>query len=166
MSAGQAQQPTTPEPPPPEPSQVVANALQYCAKAKSLQLRLAKLMEEYAHIDNKESIFVLFKYYFEIQNIISETREVRGVLQAYLMYLASKVPLNREEFLKLFTILNTVDFGKPESLINTVLSDMFIYAYINLLLSIQTAGTVNPSQSIVFQFPIPSAQQGTGGVKQ
>jgi len=162
MSAGQAQQPTTPEPP--ELSKVIADALHACVVAKNLQLRLVKLMTEYAHTD-RENILVVVDYYKELNSIVSATREVRGILQTYLMYLASKVPLNREDFLRVFTALNNVDFDKPESLITTVLSDTFINTYINLLLSAQTAGTAGVSQPIVLQIPVQPAQQGTGGVR-
>jgi len=142
----------------------MAMALHACIDAKNLQLRLVKLMTEYAHTD-RENILVVVDYYKELNSIVARTREVRAELQAYLMYLASKVPLNREDFLRVFTALNNVDFDKPESLITTVLSDTFITTYINLLLSAQTAGTAGVSQPIVLQIPVQPAQQGTGGVR-
>ena len=89
----------------------------------------------------------------------SEAKELRAELQTYIMYLASRVPLNREDFLRVFTTLNNVDFDKPETLITTILSDTFISSYINLVLSAQPIGTA-PTQPIVLQIPVQPVQGG------
>jgi len=143
---------------PPEIAQIISKALLAVTRAKNLQLRLVNLMSRYAKV-NKDSVIVTIEYYKELDNIVAEARELRAELQAYLMYLASKVPLNREDFLKVFTTLINVDFNKPETLISTVLSDTFINTYINLVLSVQSTGTT-PSQPIVLQIPVQPLQGG------
>ena len=143
---------------PPEIAQIVSRALLGATRAKGLQLRLVKLMTEYART-NRDNILVVIDYFKELNSIVAEAKELKAELQAYLMYLASKVPLNREDFLRAFAILNNVDLDKPETLITTVLSDTFINTYINLVLSVQSMGTT-PSQPIVLQIPVQPLQGG------
>jgi len=155
---GASQKPQGAPSEPPEIAQIISKALLGVTKAKSLQLRLVKLMNRYANA-NKDSIIVALEYYKELNEIVAEARELRAELQAYLMYLVSKAPLNREDFLRAFTAILNVDFDKPETLITTILSDTFINTYINLILSVQTVGTT-PSQHIVFQIPVQPLQGG------
>jgi hypothetical protein len=154
--AGSQPQPSPSEPP--EVAQVISKALLACVNAKNLQMQLVKLMREYASTD-RENILVVIDYYKELRDIVDRAKELRAELLSYIMYLAGKVPLNREDFLRVFTTLNSVDFDKPESLIITILSDTFINTYINLLLSVQTVGTM-PSQPIVLQIPVQPVQGG------
>ena len=156
MSVAQ-QKPQTPLEPP-EITQVLSKALLAVTRAKTLQMRLAKLMAEYSKT-NRDHILVVVDYYKELNDIVAEAKELRAELQTYIMYLASRVPLNREDFLRVFTTLNNVDFDKPETLITTILSDAFINAYINLVLSVQTMGTA-PTQPIVLQIPVQPVQGG------
>jgi hypothetical protein len=158
MSVAQ-QKPQAPSEPP-EIAQILAKALLAITKTKSLQMRLVKLMTDYAKT-NRDHILIVVDYYKELNSIVAEAKELRAELQTYIMYLASRVPLNREDFLRVFTTLNNVDFDKPETLITTILSDTFINAYINLVLSVQTMGTA-PTQPIVLQIPVQPVQ---GGVK-
>jgi len=143
---------------PPEIAQIISRALLGATKAKNLQLRLVKLMTRYAKT-NKDNIIITIEYFNELNEIVAEAKELRAELQAYLMYLASKVPLNREDFLRAFTTLINVDFDKPETLISTILSDSFINTYINLVLSVQSMGAT-PSQPIVLQIPVQPLQGG------
>jgi len=154
MSVAQ-QKPQAPSEPP-EIAQILSKALLAITRTKSLQMRLVKLMSDYAKT-NRDHILVVVDYYKELNDIVAEAKELRAELQAYIMYLASRVPLNREDFLKVFTTLNNVDFDKPETLITTILSDTFINAYINLVLSVQTMGTA-PAQPIVLQIPVQPVQ--------
>ena len=158
MSVAQ-QKPQAPSEPP-EIAQVLSKALLAITRAKSLQMRLVKLMSDYAKT-NRDHILVVVDYYKELNDVVAEAKELRAELQTYIMYLASRVPLNREDFLRVFTTLNNVDFDKPETLITTILSDTFISSYINLVLSVQTMGTA-PTQPIVLQIPVQPVQ---GGVK-
>jgi len=158
MSVAQ-QKPQAPSEPP-EIAQILSKALLAITRAKSLQMRLVKLMSDYAKT-NRDHILVVVDYYKELNDIVMEAKELKAELQTYIMYLASRVPLNREDFLRVFTTLNNVDFDKPETLITTILSDTFINAYINLVLSVQTMGTT-PTQPIVLQIPVQPVQ---GGVK-
>ncbi len=156
MSVAQ-QKPQAPSEPP-EIAQILSKALLAITKTKSLQMRLVKLMTEYSKT-NRDNILVVIDYYKELNSIVTEAKELKAELQTYIMYLASRVPLNREDFLRVFTTLNNVDFDKPETLITTILSDTFINSYINLVLSVQTMGTV-PSQPIVLQIPVQPVQGG------
>jgi len=156
MSVAQ-QKPQAPSEPP-EIAQILSKALLAITRAKSLQMRLVKLMSDYAKT-NRDHILVVVDYYKELNDIVAEAKELRAELQTYIMYLASRVPLNREDFLRVFTTLNNVDFDKPETLITTILSDTFISAYINLVLSVQTMGTA-PAQPIVLQIPVQPVQGG------
>ena len=158
MSVAQ-QKPQAPSEPP-EIAQILSKALLAITKTKSLQMRLVKLMTDYAKT-NRDHILVVVDYYKELNSIVTEAKELKAELQIYIMYLASRVPLNREDFLRVFTTLNNVDFDKPETLITTILSDTFISSYINLVLSVQSMGTV-PTQPIVLQIPVQPVQ---GGVK-
>ena len=143
---------------PPEIAQILSKALLAITRAKSLQMRLVKLMSDYAKT-NRDHILVVVDYYKELNSIVTEAKELRAELQTYIMYLASRVPLNREDFLRVFTTLNNVDFDKPETLITTILSDTFISSYINLVLSVQSMGTA-PTQPIVLQIPVQPVQGG------
>jgi hypothetical protein len=156
MSVAQ-QKPQAPSEPP-EIAQVLSKALLAITRAKSLQMRLVKLMSDYAKT-NRDHILVVVDYYKELNSIVTEAKELKAELQTYIMYLASRVPLNREDFLRVFTTLNNVDFDKPETLITTILSDTFISSYINLVLSVQTMGTA-PAQPIVLQIPVQPVQGG------
>ena len=156
MSVAQ-QKPQAPSEPP-EIAQVLSKALLAITRAKSLQMRLVKLMSDYAKT-NRDHILVVVDYYKELNDIVTEAKELKAELQTYIMYLASRVPLNREDFLRVFTTLNNVDFDKPETLITTILSDTFISSYINLVLSVQTMGTA-PAQPIVLQIPVQPVQGG------
>jgi len=156
MSVAQ-QKPQAPSEPP-EIAQILSKALLAITRAKSLQMRLVKLMSDYAKT-NRDHILVVVDYYKELNSIVTEAKELRAELQTYIMYLASRVPLNREDFLRVFTTLNNVDFDKPETLITTILSDTFISSYINLVLSVQTMGTA-PAQPIVLQIPVQPVQGG------
>lgn len=156
MSVAQ-QKPQAPSEPP-EIAQVLSKALLAVTRTKSLQMRLVKLMSDYAKT-NRDHILIVVDYYKELNDIVAEAKELRAELQTYIMYLASRVPLNREDFLRVFTTLNNVDFDKPETLISTILSDTFINAYISLVLSVQTMGTT-PAQPIVLQIPVQPVQGG------
>jgi len=156
MSVAQ-QKPQAPSEPP-EIAQILSKALLAITKTKSLQMRLVRLMSDYAKT-NRDHILIVVDYYKELNDIVAEAKELRAELQTYIMYLASRVPLNREDFLRVFTTLNNVDFDKPETLIATILSDTFINAYINLVLSVQTIGTA-PAQPIVLQIPVQPVQGG------
>jgi hypothetical protein len=155
MSVAQQKQASTE---PPEVVQILSKALLAITRTKSLQMRLVKLMSDYAKT-NRDHILVVVDYYKELNSIVAEAKELRAELQTYIMYLASRVPLNREDFLRVFATLNNVDFDKPETLITTILSDTFINAYINLVLSVQTMGTA-PTQPIVLQIPVQPVQGG------
>jgi hypothetical protein len=154
--AGPQPQPSPSEPP--EVAQIISKALLACVKAKNMQMELVKLMSEYAKTD-RENILVVIDYYEKLKSIVESAKELRAELLSYIMFLAGKVPLNREDFLRVFTVLNSVDFDKPESLITTILSDTFINTYINLVLSVQSMGTA-PSQPIVLQIPVQPVQGG------
>jgi len=156
MSVAQ-QKPQAPSEPP-EIAQILSKALLAITRTKSLQMRLVKLMSDYAKT-NRDHILVVVDYYKELNSIVTEAKELRAELQTYIMYLASRVPLNREDFLRVFTTLNNVDFDKPETLITTILSDTFISSYINLVLSAQPIGTA-PTQPIVLQIPVQPVQGG------
>ena len=156
MSVAQ-QKPQAPSEPP-EIAQILSKALLAITRTKSLQMRLVKLMSDYAKT-NRDHILIVVDYYKELNSIVTEAKELKAELQTYIMYLASRVPLNREDFLRVFTTLNNVDFDKPETLITTILSDTFISSYINLVLSVQTMGTM-PTQPIVLQIPVQPVQGG------
>jgi len=157
MSVAQQKQTQAPSEPP-EIAQILSKALLAVTRTKSLQMRLVKLMSDYAKT-NRDHILVVVDYYKELNSIVTEAKELKAELQTYIMYLASRVPLNREDFLRVFTTLNNVDFDKPETLITTILSDTFISSYINLVLSVQTMGTA-PAQPIVLQIPVQPVQGG------
>ncbi len=155
-----------PAQPQPEPDvmQVVQKALTAVVNAKTLQMKLVKLMTDYARTSNRDNILVVIDYFKDLNNIVDSAKELRAELLTYLVFLVSKgIPLTlKEDVIAVFSILNSVNFDKPEDLITTLLSDTFINKYMSILLSVQSVG-VGGTQPIVLQIPVqpqPALQQG------
>jgi hypothetical protein len=158
-----------PQPQPePEVAQIVSKALTAVVTAKTLQMKLVKLMTDYAKTQNRDNILITIDYFKDLNAIVSQARELRAELLTYLMFIVSKgIPLTlKEDVLTAFSILNSVNFDQPESLITTVLSDTFINKYMGILLSVQAVGVgAGATQPIVLQIPVQPTTQPAGGVR-
>jgi len=133
---------------------LIEGALQLIVLAKRLKEQVQGFKQEFANapIDNP----IVFVDYNKARKEIAETAlTLRDTMVNYLIELASKVPLNKEDYINAFNVLYSLNPYEPEK---TIASDVFLELYTSLILSVTyTKGGAPPTPVFI---PMP-LQQGT-----
>ena len=133
---------------------LVKSALQLIVLAKRLREQVQGLKQEFANVPIDNPI-VFADYNKAIKEIANDAIELRDTMVNYLIELASKVPLNKEDYINAFNILYSLNPYEPEK---TIASDVFLELYTSLILSVTyTKGGAPPTPVFI---PMP-LQQGT-----
>ena len=133
---------------------LIEGALQLIVLAKRLKEQVQGFKQEFANapIDNP----IVFVDYNKARKEIAETAlTLRDTMVNYLIELASKVPLNKEDYTNAINVLFSLNPYEPEK---TIASDVFLELYTSLILSVTyTKGGAPPTPVFI---PMP-LQQGT-----
>jgi len=147
---------------------LVKSALQLIVLAKNLRKEVLQVKQEYADITPASlseipigslKIVKFVDYYKQMNEIAKKAITLRDTMADYLIELASKVPLNKEDYTNAINVLFSLNPYEPEK---TIASDVFLELYTSLVLSATyTKGGAPPTPVFV---PMP-LQQGTENPK-
>ena len=141
---------------------LVKGALQLTVFAKNLRKEVLQFKQEFADItpaslsDISANVIKLADYYRQLNEIANDAKELRDTMVDYLVELASKVPLNKEDYINAFNVLYSLNPYEPEK---TIASDVFLELYTSLVLSATYAKGGAPPTPVFI--PMPLQQQGT-----
>jgi hypothetical protein len=136
----------------------VKGALQLIVLAKKLKEEVLQYRQECPNPNpSDDNILLYLDCYKERTSIAQKATELRDTMVNYLIELASKVPLNKEEYVNAINILYSLNPYEPEK---TIASDVFLELYTSLILSATyTKGGAPPTPVFV---PIPGLQPQEG----
>jgi hypothetical protein len=139
---------------------LVKGALQLTVLAKNLRKEVLQFKQEFADItpaslsDISANVLKLADYYRKLNEIAETALELRDTMVDYLVELASKVPLNKEDYINAYNILYSLNPYEPEK---TIASDVFLELYTSLILSATyTKGGAPPTPVFV---PMPQSTE-------
>jgi hypothetical protein len=141
-----------------EVQDLVKSALQLTVLAKNLRKEVLQFNQEFANVSIDNPI-VFVDYNKARKEIAEKALTLRDIMVSYLIELASKVPLNKEDYINAINVLYSLNPYEPEK---TIANDAFLQLYTSLVLSaIYAKGGAPPTPVFV---PMP-LQQGTEGTK-
>jgi hypothetical protein len=140
---------------------LVKGALQLIVLAKKLKEEVLQFRQEYPKpVPSNANILIYLDYYKKRANIAQKAITLRDTMTDYLIELASKVPLNKEDYTNAINILYSLNPYEPEK---TIVNDVFLELYTSIILSATYAkGGAPPAPVFV---PMPLQQQGTENPK-